>query len=197
MTDSDHDRGYDPNHDGRPPFRLDHVGLVVPNASEAAAWYTRLLGPVVAWVEASTAVDDAAIGLPGEDVRLCGRVAYAGGAYLEFHEFETPPSRDLNRRVSDFGFGHVAFYTPNIDAAYQWLTSEGVNTWYAEPRIIEQGGLRGHTWVYFQDPWGNVLQLCSHPAPPVEALAVYGDAPASVDAVNGTGVGSGGTTAED
>ncbi len=144
-------------------MKLDHVGIVVPDLDAAVEWYTTHFSLQVAWREADTDVNDVAIGLPGEAVRLRGAVLYAGGAYLELHQYLSPVGC-ASRRVSDLGIGHLAFFSHDIWADFERLTAAGV-TFCSEPRLIDSGGLTGHWWVYGEDPWGNVIQLCHHPEP--------------------------------
>jgi lactoylglutathione lyase/glyoxylase I family protein len=147
-------------------MRLDHVGIVVPDLDAAVAWYTKNCDCEVSWLEAETDVDDVAIGLPGETVRLRGAVLYAGGAFIELHEY-LEPTGSTSRRVCDTGIGHFAFYSDDIHSDFERLAAAGVR-FYGEPKRIEDGGLIDHWWVYGEDPWGNVIQLCHHPPPPSE-----------------------------
>lgn len=105
---------------------LDHVGLVVPDAAEAAQWYSKFAGCEIAWVEKATEVDSAAIGLPGEEVRLCGYGLRTGdgGAYLELHQFIYPTGR-RTRDPADPGYGSLVWYADDVGAEYQRLSGGG------------------------------------------------------------------------
>lgn len=144
---------------------LDHVGIVVDDLDEAVEWYCKHFACRVAWREAATDVDDIAIGLPHEHVRLRGAVLQAGDrVFLELHQYLVPTGTG-NRRVCDTGIGHLAFFTDDIQGDYRRLLDAGMR-FYGAPREITTGGLTGHWWVYGEDPWGNVVQLCHHPDPP-------------------------------
>jgi len=152
-------------------LRIDHVGIVAPRGQLDAVvnFYCRHFACTVAWREAETDVDAIAIGLPGENVRLKGAVLFAGAPddaapYLEIHQYLVPTG-ETKRRVCDAGIGHFAWWSDDIEADYTRL-GEGGMSWNAAPRLIETGGLTGHWWVYGQDPWGNVVQLCHHPDRP-------------------------------
>jgi catechol 2,3-dioxygenase-like lactoylglutathione lyase family enzyme len=147
-------------------MKLDHAGIVVPDLDAAVEWYTTHFGLQTAWREADTDVDDVAIGLPGERVRLRGAILFAEGAYLELHEYLLPVGT-TSRRVCDLGIGHIAFFSDSILTDFERLKDAGVE-FYSKPRLIDRGGLAGHWWVYGEDPWGNVIQLCSHPEPSLE-----------------------------
>lgn len=75
-------------------MRLDHVGMLVSDLEAAISWYQSQFGCEVARRETDTDVDDVSIGLPGEAVRLRGAVLWAGGCYLELHQYLSPPARD-------------------------------------------------------------------------------------------------------
>jgi len=145
----------------RPAFALDHTGLVVPDLDAAVAFYKAAFGMTVVSRESDTDVPSSAIGLPGEHVRLRGAILRAGATHLELHQYLSPVGKG-ERRVCDTGFGHIAFAVADIDAAYRFLTDQGV-TFNTEPQLIATGGLAGRRWVYGQDPWGNVIELGQNP----------------------------------
>lgn len=142
---------------------LHHVAVTVPDLDSAIEWYTRVLGLTVARREAETDVDSAAIGLPGERVRLKGvELAITPGArpVLELHQFVMPRGCGA-RRICDTGISHFAFYTDDIQAEYARLLALGVS-FNSPPQYIAAGGLAGDWWAYFTDPWGNALHLVAH-----------------------------------
>ncbi len=143
---------------------LHHVAITVPDLDAAIDWYTGVLGLTVSRREAETDVDDAAINLTGERVRLRGAelsVNGSGGPFVELHQFFSPTGTG-DRRVCDTGISHFAFHTNDIHAEYDRLRALGV-AFSTEPQYIGDGGLAGDWWVYFADPWGNQLHLVSHP----------------------------------
>jgi catechol 2,3-dioxygenase-like lactoylglutathione lyase family enzyme len=140
---------------------LDHTGIVVPDLEAAITFYERAFGARVVSRETDTDVDDVAIGLPGERVRLRGALLASGDTILELHEYLTPRGTG-RRRACDAGLGHIAFAVTDIDAAWARLRDEGV-VFNTEPRTITSGTLAGRRWVYGRDPWGVVIELCQHP----------------------------------
>ncbi len=143
---------------------LDHVGLVVDDLDAAVTWYVANFGLRVAWRETDTDVDPEAIGLPGQRVRLRGALLDTGSAYLELHEYLSPRGYG-SRQAFQTGYGHVAFFAVDIHATVARLTEAGMH-FNGPPRHITSGGLAGFWWVYGQDPWGNVIEICNHPRPP-------------------------------
>lgn len=143
---------------------LHHVAITVPDLDGAIDWYTEVLGMRVIRREAETDVDDTAINLRGERVRLRGAelaVNGSGGPFVELHEFLNPTGIG-DRRLCDTGISHFAFYTEDIHAEHNRLRALGVS-FSSPPQHIADGGLAGDWWVYFTDPWGNQLHLVSHP----------------------------------
>lgn len=140
---------------------LDHVGIVVPDLEQAIEFYVRAFGAEVVSREADTDVDDVAIGLPDEQVRLRGAILRSGASQIELHQYLAPTGVS-ERRVCDQGIGHIAFCVSDIDAAYARLTNEGV-VFNSDPNTITSGALEGRRWVYGRDPWGVVIELCQHP----------------------------------
>ncbi len=145
----------------RPAFALDHTGLVVPDLDAAVAFYLAAFGMRVVSRESDTDVPAAAIGLPGEHVRLRGAILQSGATHLELHQYLSPVGTG-QRRACDTGFGHIAFVVADIDEAHRFLSRHGV-TFNTEPQLIVTGGLAGRRWVYGQDPWGNVIELGQNP----------------------------------
>lgn len=141
---------------------LRHVTIVVPDLDEAAAWYRELFGfrPIVDYYRL----------LPGggifdldddKPVSLRARVLNAGGALLILEEFESPKSAFRRRRVWDSGIGHIGLFAPELHAQYDRLKQCGM-TFYSTPNLIDSGELRGRTWVYGEDLYGNVIELCHY-----------------------------------
>jgi lactoylglutathione lyase/glyoxylase I family protein len=145
----------------RPNFLLDHTGIVVPDLDAAVRFYVNAFGMTVLSRESDTDVDSAAIGIPGQPVRLRGAILKAGRTNLELHEYLTPRGIG-SRNVFDEGIGHIAFAVTEIRAAYDYLRALGV-TFNTEPNLITDGALAGRWWVYGKDPWGNVLELGQDP----------------------------------
>lgn len=74
-----------------PGFTLDHIGMVVADLDAAVSFYTDVFGFSVVSREADTRVDDVAIGLPGESVRLRGAILRdTASNLLEIHQYLEP-----------------------------------------------------------------------------------------------------------
>ena len=67
-------------------------------------------------------------------------------------QYERPTSARACRATAIIGGHHVAFYVDDLDAAVDYLRSEGVRV-LGEP-TASSGPSEGQRWVYFLAPWG-------------------------------------------
>lgn len=124
-----------------------HVGLTVPDLDRALAWYSAALGFEV----------ELEFTLPG-DVRGA-MLDSAGGARVEL--FEVPGTTlgtnwaDPPSAMRTQGFGHVAFGTDDLDAAYARALAAGAVAVWA-PRESPEPGRR---MAFLHDPDGNLIEL--------------------------------------
>jgi len=152
-----------------PHFAFSHVGVTVPCIQPAIDWYIEtlgyylLVGPLEV-LEDDTNLGKAAAGIYGAGFTRFQFAHLAGidGIGLELFEFDSPKSR---RRDDNFefwlgGIYHFSLTTPDVPAMVH--------------RIVEAGGRqrsdtldinpeKGYQIVYCEDPWGTVIELCSHP----------------------------------
>lgn len=146
---------------------MQHIGITVPNLSEAVAFFVEVLGcePYFTfgefrfeddWMERHLNVH------PRAAIRDFQMVRCGNGTNLEIFEYSAP---DQNRRLprnSDVGGHHLAFYVDDMEAAVDYLKSRGVQVLDA-PSTFTEGPAKGLTWVYFLAPWGLQLELVSFP----------------------------------
>jgi len=143
---------------GRTNLAVDHVGMVARDRDATVAWYQQHLGfQPIKW-EDYVDVDDLAIGLPGEIVRLRGAQLDAGSdTVLEIHEYVTPTG-DGRRLAYDTGPSHIAFTPVDMADDYARLAAAGV-VWHGKPKLITTGALAGDEWVWGNDPFGTPIEL--------------------------------------
>lgn len=145
----------------------DHIGITVPDLEEADDFFVRILGaeryydlgPFVwddDWMLEHLAVH------PRTVMRRLRFFRLGNGSNFEVFEYEaadgaahTPP------RNSDVGGHHVAIYVDDLDAAVDYLRSEGVRI-LGEP-TTSRNASEGQRWVYFLSPWGMQFELVSYP----------------------------------
>ncbi|RRD45870.1 VOC family protein [Tessaracoccus sp. OH4464_COT-324] len=57
-------------------------------------------------------------------------------------------------------YHHVGFTAPDIHDAARRIVAAGGR---ARTEVLTVDPERGYSIVYLEDPWGTVLELCSHP----------------------------------
>ena len=132
-----------------PGLRLDHVGVVVADAAQAARAYEPLGSRGVRWEEYG----------PGMLRIAC---VPAGGAVVEFIQPLTGEGANAEfLRRSGGGVHHLAFAVDDLDAALRRLGSDA-------PVLPGAGGTR----IAFVGLLGGVLvELCEHPGRPPDGEA--------------------------
>jgi catechol 2,3-dioxygenase-like lactoylglutathione lyase family enzyme len=152
---------------------IEHVGLTVPDIEAATAFFHDLLGTETLydvgpfespddWMASHLAVHPRA---RIEKIRVlrCGH-----GPVLELFQFSAPDQASRTPRNSDPGGWHIALYVEDMDAAVTALKTHAV-TIQSGPVVMTEGPSAGLTWLYFQTPWGQQLELVSYPG----GLAAY------------------------
>lgn len=150
-------------------MQIDHVNIVVQDLERMTAFYVDVLGlTVTKRVTISGAWIGAVVGL-GDDV-------HADVVYLDFPRGPRIELLRYNRptlgRPADVekphapGIRHLAFKVEDIEGSARRLTSAGVRLFSAiqtvpDSQVTYAGGIRKRL-VYFQDPEGNLLELCGY-----------------------------------
>lgn len=151
------------------PMRMNHIGISVPDIDAAGRWYCEVLGcyllvpPVEARNDGShfgKVVKDI-FGERFESVRMA-HLSTADGVGIELFQFVEPATRAPADPFEYWrgGIFHFCLTAPNIEAVAE--------------RIAQNGGkVRSQVWklyqnkpykaVYCEDPWGIIVELCSHP----------------------------------
>ena len=195
---------------------LDHVGLTVPDMSQAVEFFVTVLGgetlhelgPVSAadnWMAVN-------LGVPADAViaRIVLLRVGPRGAALELFEYvhgeqahaaeeRHPPPPDA------VGGQHLAFHVEDIDAGVETLREHGLIT-LGEPKRVTEGPSAGRAWVHFLAPWGQQLELVSYPSgvsahadrePAARAPGSGARPEAGEDGAGGTGTGTEGDALRD
>jgi glyoxylase I family protein len=145
---------------------LDHVGITVPDLSEAHTFFTEVLGceymyrlgPYESsdhWMSEHLNVDDRAV------MRRLHFYRLGGQAVFEVFEYEAEDQRAEPPRNSDVGGHHVALYVTDLDAAVEALHRHGLRV-LGTP-TTSRGASEGQRWIYFLSPWGMQFELVSYP----------------------------------
>jgi catechol 2,3-dioxygenase-like lactoylglutathione lyase family enzyme len=129
-------------------WRIEHVGVRVPDFDDATAWYREKLD---FRVRNSWPLGDkifAFISPAGNDSLSLEVIAGPGAE-------PRPSYRDLPDSHKLSGWHHICFTVDNVRESIAELKSRGV-TIISEPRDVAEAGLR---FAFFADPWGNLFEV--------------------------------------
>jgi catechol 2,3-dioxygenase-like lactoylglutathione lyase family enzyme len=157
------------NSEGNHPRTMNHVGLVVPDLDKAVDWYQTVLGFQVLMVPYEVTLTDSYgsrmlkdfFGPELKKLRLV-HMAAGNGVGLEIFEFIDPRVR-LPEKEFDFtraGFYHICVTDPEIESLTKRILDHGGKQLSKIWEIHRGTGLKA---VYCQDPFGNVIEIFSHP----------------------------------
>jgi catechol 2,3-dioxygenase-like lactoylglutathione lyase family enzyme len=147
---------------------IDHVNIVVGDLEAMVRFYRDVLGLKETkrvtiegeWVAAT-------VGLPEVHADVV-YLEFTSGPRIELIRYNRPPmDRPGNiDRPNAPGLRHLAFRVDDIDAMVSRLKAADVNFFSDVQRVPETqvtyaGGVRKRL-VYFQDPEGNLLELCEY-----------------------------------
>ena len=138
-------------HDARSPFaswKVDHVGLRVPDLDSAIAWYTEKLDSRLRHSVPLGDLTFAVLSPAGDDSFTFELLAGPGAE-------NRPLYTDLQSSYKLAGWHHVAFRVESVDSTVAELKSRGV-TIVTEPRDVVAMKLRV---AFFADPWGNIFEV--------------------------------------
>lgn len=147
---------------------IDHVNIVVTDLDRMADFYTRLLGmKITKRVSISGPWIDLTVGL--RNVRA--DVIYMdlpSGPRIELIRYNRPSHERLDGLGESNvpGLRHLAFKVSNIDSIVASLKREGIHFFsdvqlVPDSQVTYSGGVRKYL-AYFQDPEGNLLELCEY-----------------------------------
>jgi glyoxylase I family protein len=156
--------------------RIDHINIVVRDLPAMTAFYRDVLGLRVTkeviisgkWIAAVVGLEDVLADVVYLDMPGAGEGV--AGPRIELIKYHSPagaepPGLDLPHTR---GLRHMAFRVDAIDPMVASLKQRGVKFFSDVQRVPDSqvtyaGGVRKRL-VYFQDPEGNLLELCEYKA---------------------------------
>jgi catechol 2,3-dioxygenase-like lactoylglutathione lyase family enzyme len=132
-----------------PAFRFHHVSLSVADIDAQEAWYRAALG---------LATTDERLDLREAGIRSA-MLSDGAGLRVEFTEragSAPVPTPDPYAATAAQTFTHLALQVPDLDAAFERLTTE-----YRAPAVSAPGpgATAGMRYAYIHDPEGNLIEL--------------------------------------
>ena len=155
--------------DSLPGMRgVNHIGLTVPDLTEAEAFFTDILGCQKATSfgpfrdDTGTFMQDLLNVDPRAVVEQITLMRCGNGSNIELFKYTAPDQATVFPRNSDIGGYHIAFYVDDINAAADYLKAKGIRTLMG-PMPVTEGPAGGQTIMYFFAPWGLQLEAISFP----------------------------------
>lgn len=151
------------------PGAFSHVGATVPDLPAAIDWYQETLGMYLLAGPIEVPEDDSPLGIAATTIYGAGfskfwfaHLAFPDGVGLELFYFENPEvrPRDNNFEFWMTGINHFSITARDAHGLATRIAEHG-GRMRAEPIVINEE--KGYKIVYCEDPWGTVIEICSHP----------------------------------
>ncbi|MFN3644361.1 MAG: VOC family protein [Gemmobacter sp.] len=148
---------------------VDHIGITVPDLTEAQAFFTEILGcqRVMAFGpfrdDQGSFMADVLDVDPRAVINEIVLLRCGFGSNIELFSYSAPDQQTVQPRNSDIGGHHIAIYVDDIAAAADYLKSRGIRT-LAGPIPVDAGPAAGQSILYFYAPWGMQFEAISYPA---------------------------------
>jgi glyoxylase I family protein len=149
---------------------IDHVNIVVADMERMARFYEDVLGlRRLKHVTIRGDWIDATVGLSGVEAEII-YLELPEGPRIELARYIAPQGERPAgiERANAIGLRHLAFRVTAIEKIVDRLRESGVQVFsdvqqVPDAQVKYAGGARKHL-VYFQDPEGNLLELCEYRA---------------------------------
>ena len=144
----------------------EHIGFTVPDLEEAHRFFVDVIGCEYVYTLGPFERDDNWMTEhlnvhPRSVMRELRFYRCQHGPNFEVFQWEPADGQRDQPRNSDLGGHHLAFYVDDLDAAVDYLRSEGIRV-LGEP-TASRNASEGQRWVYFLSPWGMQFELVSFP----------------------------------
>lgn len=141
---------------------LHHHGFTVSDLDRSVRFYQDAFGAEVEFiVDFGGEEPSKLVRVPGAKMRVAS--LQFGRGSLELFQYLSPPGRPYDRSANDIGTSHLCLEVEDIDAAYGWLQSIGVDCRYS-PRHVYEGPRAGLSFFYVHDPDGLPVELLQYHA---------------------------------
>jgi catechol 2,3-dioxygenase-like lactoylglutathione lyase family enzyme len=136
---------------------MHHVGITVRDLEESLQWYERIFGVEREFIADGSGPELAkAVGVPDAQLRFA--FLRFGSCVVELLSYDNERQDTFDRSNADVGSAHVCIDVPDLQKSYEDLQARGVE-FLAPPLHIDEGPLKGCSFVYFKDPNGVTLEL--------------------------------------
>jgi catechol 2,3-dioxygenase-like lactoylglutathione lyase family enzyme len=144
----------------------DHFGFTVPDLDQAERFLVDILGATPVYTLAGKSAEDDFMAVhlgvhPRTEITEIRFYRLGNGTNLEVFGYDSADGQLPQPRNSDIGGHHLALYVDDMDAAVEFLRSEGIEI-MGTP-VTSAGASAGQQWLYFRSPWGMQFELVSYP----------------------------------
>lgn len=146
-------------------YGMHHIGITVPNIEEGIAFFEAVFGAVTVFRTGPFDVDEdfmqRRLGVPRHTrIRDLVFLRCGAGTNVELFEYSGEDSAARPRRNSEVGGTHLCFEVEDVFASAERLKKQGI-AFLDGPNTVESGPLAGFSWIYFNAPWGQSLEIAS------------------------------------
>jgi catechol 2,3-dioxygenase-like lactoylglutathione lyase family enzyme len=146
-------------------YGMHHIGITVPDIEEGIAFFKDTFGAVEVFRTGPFDVDDAfmqrKLGTPPHTrIRDLVFLRCGDSTNVELFEYTGEDSSARPSRNSEVGGTHLCFEVEDVFASAERLKAQGIEL-LEGPNTVTDGPLAGLSWVYFNTPWGQSLEIAS------------------------------------
>jgi len=150
-------------------FTAPHIGLTVPDLDAAIAWYVTTLGFRLLAGPLEVSEQGHPLGQAAQAIYGAGyghfrfaHMATPDNVGLELFQFEATPSRPKDNTFEFWlgGYNHMGLTAPDVAGAVATIVAAGGKD---RSGVLTINPEKGYQIAYCQDPWGSIIELCSHP----------------------------------
>ncbi|CAM3143211.1 Catechol 2,3-dioxygenase [Pseudomonas gessardii] len=146
-----------------------HFGLTVPDLEAAIHWYVSILGFRLLTGPLEVSEQDSDLGKAAQAIYGKGfeqfrfaHLATPDNIGLELFQFKATPSQPNENNFQFWlgGYNHMGLTAVNVAEAVAGVVAAGGKDRSGVLLINPQ---KGYEIAYCQDPWGTIIEFCSHP----------------------------------
>ena len=146
-------------------YGMHHIGITVPDLDEGIAFFKSVFGAVEVFHTGPFDVDDAfmqrKLGTPAHTrIRDLVFLRCGDSTNVELFEYAGEDSTARPKRNSEIGGTHICFEVEDVFASAERLKAQGIEL-LEGPNTVTEGPLAGLSWIYFNTPWGQSLEIVS------------------------------------
>jgi catechol 2,3-dioxygenase-like lactoylglutathione lyase family enzyme len=137
--------------------RVDHIGLTVPDADAASAFFVEVLGARLLYRHGPYSSSPTGSSLDRIVMLSLGELK------IELLQYDSPTASGRMPRPDEPGGHHLALYVDNLDDAVEAARDSDIAA-LGQPMDLpgpESGP--GARFVFLRTPWGLILELISYP----------------------------------